>query len=111
MIASFRHGGVSFLSVDSPLAFCGLDLVCSAPYHYGLSRGSYRSQVPRLTFDQFFGPQSIYCDAKTILTAGKRMIGAAIWLNRTRFDLRYITIKLATLLVPASRDLRVLQEF
>ena len=75
MMESFRHGGFSYLAMSSPVNLLGRRFDTFGPFFYhGLSHPAYRSHVPQLSYDQFFGSHVIYCTPKALLTAGNERL-------------------------------------
>ena len=120
MMQSFRHGGFSEVSLQESVIFCGMRISKLSDGGFSISQDQYRSNIPRYTRDDLavpvleFAQNSVKTDKKKVekLQAKMRkLVGASLWLTQTRYDIHFLTLKLATLLIPASQDSAIMSIF
>ena len=104
MDKSFKHGGFNIVANNSSIVFCGLQILCSNHGVLGLSQDTYRGNIPRYTTQDFFGAHASNKKRIHVETDLRKLVGPALRLAQTRFDIGFLAIRLSTLLVSACQN-------
>ena len=110
-ISVLKSGPIVQLEVGATLVFCGLSIVFNANHSYGLSQDSYRSRL--VPIDSGFAADVPIAPLRmdSLSRLCRAFVGGALWMLQTRYDISFLTIKLATLISQVCTDVESRREF
>ena len=100
-LESFLHSGFEYLTVDSPIVFCGVEIRRQADLTVDLSQRDFYDKICVPSVAELVQNDVFLQSADIIRRHLKSFIGACIWLYQTRFDIIYEVSRLASLIPDA----------
>ena len=95
-LAQFDHSGFSYLDVDAPLTFCGIEISRLKDASVELSQQHFYEHIVAPPVEEFLKNDVFAKPIDTIRRSLKSFVGACIWLYQTRFDIIYEVSRLAS---------------